>query len=157
APEHTIANERAKAKSAAKNAAMSDEKRAKRGSKAQLKKPPEGTVVWTEQTYDKLVEGKPEPLASRMKVDNAMLINVLCREAEACGVIGGLRMDTHGARRQQLRLARRALRLARSLVRSGTLTRLDEPDEFGRRYVMTVDLPADFALNQPLAHFALAA
>src|SRR5690606_31965754 len=26
-----------------------------------------------------------------------------------------------------------------------------------RRYVMTVDLPADFALNQPLSHFALAA
>ena len=37
------------------------------------------------------------------------------------------------------------------------LTRLDELDEFGRRYVLTVDLPADFALNQPLAHFALAA
>ena len=28
-------------------------------------------------------------------------------------------------------------------------------DEFGRRYVLTVDLPPDFALNQPLSHFAL--
>ena len=37
------------------------------------------------------------------------------------------------------------------------MTRLDELDEHGRRYVLTVDLPADFALNQPLAHFALAA
>ena len=37
------------------------------------------------------------------------------------------------------------------------LSRLDEPDELGRRYVLTVDLPEDFALNQPLAHFALAA
>jgi hypothetical protein len=45
----------------------------------------------------------------------------------------------------------------RSLLRSGTVTRLEEPDEFGRRYVLTVDLPEDFALNQPLAHFALAA
>ena len=42
-------------------------------------------------------------------------------------------------------------------MRSGVLTRLDEPDEFGRRYVLTVDLPEDFALNQPLALFALAA
>ena len=42
-------------------------------------------------------------------------------------------------------------------MHSGTLTRLDEVDEFGRRYILTVDLPADFALNQPLAHFALAA
>ncbi|MGB0102390.1 MAG: DUF3516 domain-containing protein, partial [Nocardioides sp.] len=157
APEHTIANERAKAKSAAKNAAMSDEKRAKRGSKAQLKKPPEGTVVWTEQTYDKLVEGQPEPLVSRMKVDNAMLINVLAREEDAFAVMRRLLTDNHEDRRQQLRLARRALRLARSLLRSETLTRLDEPDEFGRRYVLTTDLPVDFALNQPLAHFALAA
>ena len=157
APEHTIVNERAKAKAAAKNAAMSAEKQAKRGSKAQLKKPPEGTVVWTEQTYDKLVEGVPEPLVSRMKVDNAMLINVLAREEDAFPVLRRLLMDNHEDRRSQLRLARRAVRLARSLLRSGTLTRLDEVDEFGRRYVMTVDLPVDFALNQPLAHFALAA
>ncbi|WP_036507659.1 DEAD/DEAH box helicase [Nocardioides sp. URHA0020] len=157
APEHTIANERAKAKSAAKNAAMSEEKRAKRGSKAQLKKPPEGTVVWTEQTYDKLVHGQPEPLVSRMKVDNAMLINVLAREEDAFAVMRRLLTDNHEDRRQQLRLSRRALRLARSLLRSGTLTRLDEVDELGRRYVLTVDLPTDFALNQPLAHFALAA
>ena len=65
--------------------------------------------------------------------------------------------DNHEDARYQARLARRALRLARSLVHSGTLTRLDEVDEFGRRYILTVDLPADFALNQPLAHFALAA
>ncbi len=49
------------------------------------------------------------------------------------------------------------LRLARSLLQSQTITRLEEVDEFGRRYVLTVDLPADFALNQPLSHFALAA
>jgi hypothetical protein len=42
-------------------------------------------------------------------------------------------------------------------VGSDVLTRLDEPDEYGRRYILTVDLPPDFALNQPLAHFALAA
>ncbi|WP_296604612.1 RNA helicase [Nocardioides sp.] len=151
APEHVIENEKAKAKVAARQAA------GKKNSKAQLRKPPEGTVVWSEQTFDKLVAGVPEPLASRMKVDNAMLINVLAREEDAFPVLRRLLTDNHEDRRQQLRLARRALRLARSLVRSGTLTRLDEPDELGRRYVLTVDLPADFALNQPLAHFALAA
>jgi hypothetical protein len=34
--------------------------------------------------------------------------------------------------------------------------RLDEPDERGR-YRLTVDLQTDFALNQPLSPFALAA
>ena len=113
--------------------------------------------MWTEQTFDKLVAGVPEPLVSRMKVDNAMLINVVAREEDAFPVMRRLLTDNHEEPRQQLRLARRALRLARSLLRSGMLTRLDELDEFGRRYVLTVDLPVDFALNQPLAHFALAA
>lgn len=156
APEHVIDNEKAKAKAAAKNAAMSAEKQAKRGSKAQLKKPPAGTVVWTEQTFDKLVEGKPEPLKSQMKVDNAMLVNVLSREEDAFPVMRRLLMDNHEDRRSQLRLAKRAVRLARSLVTSEVLTRLDEPDQFGRRYVLTEALPEDFALNQPLSHFALA-
>jgi hypothetical protein len=92
-----------------------------------------------------------------MRVDNSMLINVVAREEDAFPVMRRLLMDNHEERRQQLRLARRALRLARSLVHSGVLTRLDELDEFGRRYALTVDLPVDFALNQPLAHFALAA
>ena len=157
APEHVIDNERAKQKADAKNAAMSEEKRAKKRSKAQLRKPPEGTVVWTEQTYDKLVAGEPEALVSRMRVDNAMLINVVAREEDAFPVLRRLLMDNHEDRRSQLRLARRALRLARSLLNSGVLTRLDEVDELGRRYLLTVDLPVDFALNQPLSHFALAA
>src|SRR4051794_21098807 len=157
APEHHIENERAKAKAEAKNAALSPEKQAKRKSKAQLRKPPEGTVVWTEQTFDKLVAGEPEPLVSRMKVDNAMIVNVVAREEDAFAVLRRLLQDNHEDRRTQLRLSRRAVRLARSLVRSGVLTRLEDADEHGRRYVLTVDLPPDFALNQPLAHFALAA
>ncbi len=148
APEHIIENERLVAKAAG------DPKKLRR---IQRKKPPEGTVVWTEQTYTKLVRGSPESLTSRMKVDNAMLVNVVAREADAFAVLRRLLMDNHEDRRRQLRLARRALRLARSLVRSGVLTRLPELDEHGRRYVLTVDLPPYFALDQPLSHFALAA
>ena len=113
--------------------------------------------MWTEQTFDKLVSGEPEPLTSRMKVDNSMLINVVSRDEDAFPVLRRLLTDNHEDPRQQVRLVRRALRLARSLVTSGTLTRLEDRDEHGRQYVMTVDLPPDFALNQPLAHFALAA
>ncbi len=155
APEHVIDNERAKAKAEARNAAMSAEKQAKRRSKAQLRKPPEGTVVWSEQTFEKLVAGTPETLVSRMKVDHAMLVNVLSREEDAFVVLRRLLTDNHEDRRSRLRLCRRALQLTRSLVASGVVTRLDEPDEHGRRYVLTEDLPRDFALNQPLSHFAL--
>jgi superfamily II RNA helicase len=151
APEHVIDNEKAKAKAEERRAA------GKKNAKAQLKKPPAGTVVWTEETFDKLVVGQLEPLVSRMKVDNAMLINVLSREEDAFAVMRRLLTDNHEDRRRQLRLARRALRLGRSLLLSGVVTRLAEVDSFGRRYVLTVDLPPDFALNQPLAHFALEA
>jgi superfamily II RNA helicase len=148
APEHVIENERALAKAG-------DDPKKRR--KVQRKKPPEGTVVWTEQTFDKLVHGAPEPLQSRMRMDNSMLVNVLSREEDAFGVVRRLVEDSHEDRRSQLRLTRRALHLARSLLRSGVVTRLDEPDHHGRRYVLTLDLPDDFALNQPLSHFALAA
>ncbi len=159
APEHVIDNERAKAKAAAKNAAMSEEKRAKRGSKAQLKKPPEGTVVWTEQTFDKLVDGVPEPLVSRMKVDNAMLVNVLSREEDAFPV---LRRLTHRQPRGP-----RAASCGSPAGRSGSPGACwppayspgsTSPTRFGRRYVHDRRrCPTDFALNQPLSHFALAA
>ncbi len=148
APEHVIDNAKALAKFA------DDPKKQK---SVRRKKPPEGTVVWSEETFEKLVERPPEQLVSRMKVDNAMLINVIAREEDAFPVLRRLLMDNHETPSSQRRLARRALRLARSLVRSGVLTRLEEPDQHGRPYVLTIDLPEDFALNQPLAHFALAA
>jgi hypothetical protein len=46
--------------------------------------------------------------------------------------------------------------LARELLTSGVMERLPEPQDSGRRYALTIDLQRDFALNQPLAPFALA-
>jgi hypothetical protein len=65
--------------------------------------------------------------------------------------------ENHEPRRRQLRLIREAIGIARSLLQAGVLVRLDEPEPDGRRYRLTVDLPPDFALNQPLSTFALAA
>src|SRR6185295_6880425 len=58
---------------------------------------------------------------------------------------------------RQLQHIREAIGIARSLLQAGVLERLPEPDTDGRRYRLTVDLPPDFALNQPLSTFALAA
>ncbi|MCX6396947.1 MAG: DUF3516 domain-containing protein [Propionibacteriales bacterium] len=148
APEHVIDNAKALAKFADNPQKQKSVRR---------KKPAEGEIVWSEETFEKLVTKAPEQLVSRMKVDNAMLINVVSRTEDAFPVMKRLMRDNHESVEKQRKLSRRALRLTRSLVDSGVLTRLDQLDEFGRRYVVTVDLPADFALNQPLAHFALAA
>ena len=148
APEHVIENERALAK------AGQDPKKRR---KVHRKQPPEGTPVWTRDTFDKLVAGKPERLRPQMRVDDAMLLNVVSREEDAFPVVRRLVQDNHGDRRTRLRLSRRAVQLARALVRSGVLVRREVPDEHGRRYVLGVDLPDDFALHQPLSHFALSA
>ena len=93
-----------------------------------------------------------------MKVDNAMLINVATREEDAFAVMRRLLTDNHEDATQPAPARRDGPCGSRAACSgTGVFTRLDELDEFGRRYVLTVDLPADFALNQPLAHFALAA
>ena len=65
--------------------------------------------------------------------------------------------ENHEPRKRQLAHIRQAVGIARSLLQAGVLERLDEPEPDGRRYRLTVDLPPDFALNQPLSTFALAA
>jgi superfamily II RNA helicase len=101
APEHVIDNAIALKK-------IGDDPRKQRGYRR--KKAPEGEVVWSEETFDKLVAGTPEQLVSRMKVDNAMLINVVAREEDAFPVLRRLLTDNHESPRNQRRLARRAHR-----------------------------------------------
>ncbi|MEX1908543.1 DUF3516 domain-containing protein [Janibacter sp. Y6] len=147
APEHTIENERLVAK------AGDDPKKLK---KIQRKKPPEGFVVWTEDTFTKLTTAPAEPLASRMRVENSTILNVVARPGDPVAALSALTRDNHEDPRGQARLAKRAIRLGRSLLDSGVLVRLDEPDDSGRTVALTLDLPSDLALNQPLAPFALA-
>lgn len=148
APEHVIDNHRALLK------AGDDEKKRK---KVQRKKPPEGFVVWTEETFTKLTTAAPETLRSRMKVDNSMILNIVARPGDPVTALSRLTRDNHEDARGRTRLAQRTIRLGRSLLDSGVLERLPEPDETGRTVALTLDLPRDFALNQPLAPFALAA
>ena len=86
APEHVIDNAIALKK-------IGDDPKKQRGYRR--KKAPDGEVVWSEETFDKLVSGTPEQLVSRMKVDNAMLINVVAREADAFPVLRRLLTDNH--------------------------------------------------------------
>jgi hypothetical protein len=65
--------------------------------------------------------------------------------------------DNHEPRARQRRHIREAIGIARSLIQAGVVERLPEPRPDGRRYRLTVDLPPDFQLNQPLSTFALAA
>ena len=65
--------------------------------------------------------------------------------------------DNHADRPTQRRLILRAIALFRGLLEADVVERLPEPDASGRTVRLVDDLQVDFALNQPLSPFALAA
>ncbi len=148
APEHVIENEKALAKAG-------DDPKKRR--KVVRKKAPESFVNWSQQTYEKLIAAEPEPLTSRFRVTHAMLLSVIARPGDAFQAMRRLLEDNHEPRAAQLRHIRRAIAIYRSLLDGGVVERLPEPDAEGRIVRLTVDLQSDFALNQPLSTFALAA
>ncbi|MDQ1507896.1 MAG: hypothetical protein QOD57_5623, partial [Actinomycetota bacterium] len=148
APDHVIDNERALAKAGA------DPKLRR---KVVRKKPPERFVSWGEPTFHRLVAAPPEPLTSSFAVSHAMILNVAARPGDAFAAMRHLLSDNHESRSAQRRHIRRAIAIYRSLLASGVIERLDEPDAEGRRVRLTIDLQVDFALNQPLSPFAVEA
>src|SRR5262249_54688746 len=79
------------------------------------------------------------------------------RPGNAFAALKHLLRDNHEPRASQRRHVHRAIEIYRALLAGGVVERLAEPDEEGRYVRVTVDLQYDFALNQPLSPFALAA
>ena len=163
APDHEIEN-------AAQIAKAGDD--LKKQKKIVRKKAPQGFVNWTEQSYDRLVAAEPEPLVPQMKLSAAMLINVIARGGDVFANVRSLVFDNHEPRARQYDLARRAIAIFRTLVQAGVVEVVppsrESPDfvasggnqatNLGEsRIRLTVDLQPNFALNQPLSPFALAA
>jgi len=148
APDHVIERTRALAKAG-------DDPKKRR--KVQAKKPADGAVSWTEETFERLRAAVPEPLVSRMRVDHAMILNVVNQPANPVETMRALMEDNHEDERGRRRLSEQAQELGDELVGAGVLVWLDAPDPDGRTLKLAVQLQADFALNQPLASFALEA
>jgi len=148
APEHVIDNARAVAK------AGEDPKKLRR---IQRKKPVDGAVSWTEETFERLRHAAPDALVSRMRVNHAIILNVINQPADSVETMRALMEDNHEDERGRRRLSERAHSLMEELLVSGVLERLPEPDQYGRTLRLAPALQDDFALNQPLASFALAA
>ncbi|MGI8336114.1 DEAD/DEAH box helicase [Actinomadura scrupuli] len=148
APEHVVENEKALAKAG-------DDPKKRR--KVQRKKAPEGFVSWDEETFTRLQTAEPEQLRSRFQVSHAMLLSIIGRPGNAFQAMKKLLTDNHEERPAQRRHIHQAIAIYRSLLAGGVVELLEEPDEEGRYARITIDLQSDFALNQPLSTFALAA
>ena len=148
APEDVIERTRALAKAG-------DDPKKRR--KVATKKAPEGTVSWTEETFARLRDAVPEPLVSRMRVNHAFILNVVNQPGDAVETMRSLMEDNHEDERGRLRLSEQAQALGDELVAAGVLEWLPEPDRDGRTLALAVELQENFALNQPLASFAILA
>jgi len=149
APEHVVENLKADEKAAA------DPKRKK---KANKKKAPErGYAHWTQDTFERMVNGKPEPLTSSFQVNHQMVMSLLDRPGDGCAAVRSLLTNNHETRKRQRNHIRRTIGIYRSLIEAELLELLDEPDEDGRMVRVMLDLQDEFALHQPLSLWAIEA
>ncbi|MDJ0323001.1 DUF3516 domain-containing protein [Cryobacterium sp. PH31-AA6] len=121
------------------------------------KKAPEGFVSWGEPSFHRLVAAEPETMASSMQMTAAMLINVIGRGGDAYAHVYSLVFDNHEPWKRQLAHARRALGIYKTLRAAGIVEQTVDARTGRTDIRLTVDLQPNFALNQPLSPFALAA
>lgn len=152
APEHAIENHKAMEKALKKHGEGSSKLK-----QIPKKKPPQNFVTWGEKTFEKIVTAAPETLKSSFQVSHSMLLNLLEREDNAFEAAMRLLTENHETPASQRKLKRRALGILRELIATEVVVRRESPDEYGNYYELTVHLQQNFALNQPLSPFALAA
>ncbi|MCF8606256.1 DUF3516 domain-containing protein [Gordonia sp. HY442] len=148
APEHDVENARLLTK------AGDDPKKLK---KLVRRKPPEGFVSWGEQTFTTLIDAPDEEMRSHFRMTTAMLMEVLERPGDCFAALRHLLEENHEPRTRQLRHIKHTIALYRDLCETGIVTRLDSPAPDGKHVELSVDLPENFALTNPLSAFAVAA
>jgi len=134
----------------------------KRGKKKGGKpfRPKPGEVVWTEDTFRRLIDSAPETLRSRFHVTHGMLLQLLQRDAELDDPtrknFASLRdlidacHDEEGGKRRHLE---KAAVLVRSLGRAGILEMRKDTTTDYRWVVVAEDLQFDFSLYHALSLF----
>ncbi len=147
APAHVIENKRLAAKQAA-------------GKKVVPHKPPtRGYVHWDRGTFDRLIGGTPEPLASRFEVSHGVLLSCLQSRTAAGGykrlisIIG----RSHGGPRDKRAERRRAAAAFRTLRGAHLIDVVPTDKVRGRVVEVSGDLQRDFSLNQTLSLYLLEA
>lgn len=147
APEHEIENHKAEVKAAG------DPKKLK---KIKKKRPPENFVNWNEDTFNKLIDSVPEQLTPRMRITHSMVLAEVEQGGNARARVDQLIEDSLQPAEEKVKLHVRAAEVLQTLIDADVV--VHEVDEDGEDvYSVTMDLPEDFALDQPLSPFLLAA
>ena len=148
APDHEVENTKAASKAGGDPVKLKSMRKAK---------PPAGKLSYTQATFDKLVASVPETLHGRVRMTYALLLNLLRRDEDLGAALGHLVAAATADPEARATLTGRADEMLASLVQAGVIVERDVPTSGGRRFDLAPDLQDDFALNQPLSAFALAA
>ena len=168
APEHDIENAKLVAK------AGGDPKKLR---KIKKKQPPEGFVTWNRQTFERLIEAVPETLKPRLRITHSMVLSEVVQGGDAYARTRKLIADSAQTDEEKAALYVRADEIFQTLIDAGVVERVEggggtagagDADDAGCTgsagdaggavaYACTVDVPEDFALDQPLSPFLLAA
>ena len=167
APEHEVETARERARLTAAQEAARDEREAKRAKKKASKKrngPKEGQITWSRSTFERLRDAAPEALQSHFEMTHSTVLNVLGGAADAGRDPAEHLVDLALHNDDQPLPANPHIRhladIYTSLLQAGVVEHLSSSraQELGvSRLQLVADLPDDFALNQPLSPFALAA
>ena len=167
APEHEVEAARERARLTAAQEAARDEREAKRAKKKASKKrsgPKEGQITWSRSTFERLRDAAPEALQSHFEMTHSTVLNVLGGAADAGRDPAEHLVDLALHNDDQPLPANPHIRhladIYTSLLQAGVVEHLSSAraQELGvSRLQLVADLPDDFALNQPLSPFALAA
>lgn len=147
APEYEIENAKAVAK------AGNDPKKLKR---VKRKKAPDGFVTWNNATFDKLIHSEPETLVPHLNITHSMVLSEVVQGGDARSRINELIDDSQQTPSQKEHLHERADEIFTTLLDSEVID-ADKLRDGSMEYFMNIEIPDDFALDQPLSPFLLAA
>ncbi len=147
APDYEIENARLRAK------AGNDPKKQR---KLKLKRAPQGKVTWNKGAFEKLIEASPETLKPRMRITNSMVVNLVERGGDVRQSLENLIESSNQTPEEKQALHVRANEVLATLEAAGVVEH-EVIEDGSWDYFLTVDMPEDFALDQPLSPFLLAA
>ncbi len=129
---------------------------AKKARKIKTKTPPEGFVKWNEQTFKRLIDAEPETLVPHLRITNSMVLAEIEQGGDALARMHQLVADSAQTDEQKEKLDERTDEIFATLLDAGVIT-CETAEDGTKSYSTLVDLPDDFALDQPLSPFLLAA
>ena len=127
----------------------------KRARKIKVKTPPSDFVGWNKQTFERLIAAEPEKLRPRLRITHSMVLAEIEQGGDAWARTHKLIEDSAQTPEEKAALSQRTDEVFATLIDAGVVERREEDGTTS--YLLTVDLPEDFALDQPLSPFLLAA